>query len=76
MGERNYKVHALMEIPALDSVIRRIDKERPADTPTRAMEQAKKERLRLLLRYASHYERVEDLPEAKLEAIKKVQFVM
>jgi len=69
--EKSHKCYTLLEIPALDSVIRRIDKERVADTPTKPMEQAKRDRLRLLLRYASHYERVEDLPEAKVEAIKK-----
>jgi len=71
IGEQEHKVHLLLEIPNIDNVLRRIEKEKIADIPrVGILEPAKRERLRLLLRYLSHYERLNDLPEEKLTLIK------
>lgn len=71
IGEQEHKVHLLLEIPNIENVFRRIEKEKIADIPrVGTLEPAKRERLRLLLRYLSHYERINDLPEEKLALIK------
>jgi len=70
-GEQEYKVHLLLEIPNVDNVLRRIEKEKIGEIPRIGiLEPAKRERLRLLLRYLSHYERLDDLPEEKLVLVK------
>ena len=66
----------LEEVPSLDNLIRRIDKERVNDPFMYPPDANKQERLRTLLRYAIHYERLEELPKSKADALKKVCYLL
>jgi len=71
VDEINYKLHSLEDIPTVARVMKMIDDEKMDENLRSPLDPGKKDRLQLLLSYAIHHEKMDELTEKDKEGLEK-----
>jgi len=71
INDKEYSIVALEEIPPLEFLTKKLDRENIPDYLQFPLDKVKKDRIRTLLRQTNHHKRLDGISDAKLDMIKK-----
>jgi len=71
INDKEYSIISLEEIPPLEVLTKKLDRENIPEYLQFPLDKVKKERIKTLLRQASHHKRLDGISEAKIDMIKK-----